>query len=168
MMRSRRQRRAREVALRDAATAYAQAQRRVQQAHTGLRDAQQRHRPAPELAERYRDLTRALTDQLTAARRGHRVAAEPPSRRRAEPRRAWVQQQLAAARREARAWQHRVVAASAARQRHLLDADAASGVRQPSVVPTDGSIDLGPFWPETDYLPGPPQRWRPVPARVAG
>lgn len=137
-------------------------------ARAALDDARRRrpHGGGPVTAA-YRAVSDALTEVSTVAVRGYGHAVGPVDT--LSP----TQVTSAQGSPDARLWRRRVVACSTARQEHLLDGDPTT-VRQPTVVPTDGAVELGPFWPLLDYLhiteqaprtPAPRVR-APEPARV--
>lgn len=145
-MRARRSRRAAVAELEHALAGYEDAVAASRRAADELRRARRERRREVPVDEPYDAVTEALTRLVRAAEHGHQLAVGPltglsPT---AVKRRLGTQ--------PARAWYGRVVAARAALQEHLLAAGPDVSVRQPEVVPTDGSVDLGPFWPVTDYL----------------
>lgn len=142
--RQKRQRAAAE--LEQALVAYEDAVGASRRAADELRRARLEPRREVPVDEPYDAVTEALTRLVRAAEHGHQIAVGPltglsPT---AVKRRLGTQ--------AARIWYDRVVAARTALQEHLLAAGPDVSVRQPDVVPTDGSVDLGPFWPVTDYL----------------
>lgn len=132
---------------------------RLARAQDALREGYVARLPTETVGSPYQVVTDAMNELTLAAENGYQLAVGPLEG--LSP----TQIKAAQGSRDARAWQQRVVASHTARQSHLLDANAATTVRQPTVVPIDGSVELGPFWPQVDYLdisqqpktyPGPP------------